>query len=126
MRNCPICDVPLQEETLHRQTVDRCAQCRGIFFDRGELASILNIVRLYRGFELEEDEIDTLSENGEARSITCPGCGENMSQNEVGGAVVDICDGCGGVWLDGGEIQALKIAENHVRENINLYIRLGM
>ena len=126
MRNCPVCGIPLQVETLHRQEVDRCHQCRGIFFDKGELSSILNIVRLYRSFELEEEELDTLSDGEDTRIIDCPACRVPMSQKEVGGAVVDICDDCGGVWLDGGEIQALKIAENHVRENINLYIRLGM
>ncbi|MCD4829418.1 MAG: zf-TFIIB domain-containing protein [Candidatus Cloacimonetes bacterium] len=126
MRDCPVCGIPLKEETLHRQAIDRCEKCRGIFFDHGELASILNIVRIYRSFKLDEAEIDTLSDNGDNRVIDCPSCGMPMAQKEVGGAVVDFCDSCGGVWLDGGEIQALKMAENHVRENINLYIRLGM
>jgi len=39
--------------------------------------------------------------------------------------VVDICSECGGVWLDGGEIATLKLAENNIRQNHDLYVRLA-
>jgi Zn-finger nucleic acid-binding protein len=43
----------------------------------------------------------------------------------VGGEVVDRCPECAGVWLDDGEVAALKLAEEHIRRYIDLYIRLG-
>ena len=39
--------------------------------------------------------------------MRCPVCGREMSTPVVEGVEVDLCPGCGGVWLDGGELEAL-------------------
>ncbi len=41
----------------------------------------------------------------------CPRCGRQMSAVGVGAVRLDGCDGCGGVWFDGGELQA--VAHSH-------------
>jgi Zn-finger nucleic acid-binding protein len=33
-------------------------------------------------------------------TIRCPGCSEIMRQEPVPSAEVDVCDGCGGLWID--------------------------
>ena len=38
---CPKCGSDLHEETIHDVAVDRCASCHGVFFDRGELETLL-------------------------------------------------------------------------------------
>ena len=39
---CPKCGQPLQEERYHGIAVDRCAACRGVWFDTGEAESLLD------------------------------------------------------------------------------------
>ncbi len=45
--------------------------------------------------------------------MTCPGCGKPMIVIEIESVEVDHCLACGGVWLDGGELELLlDAAEN--------------
>jgi hypothetical protein len=39
---CPKCGQPLREERYHGIQVDRCAACRGIWFDTGEAEGLLD------------------------------------------------------------------------------------
>lgn len=41
------------------------------------------------------------------RVLRCPACGEAMIAVEYRDVEVDTCAACGGVWLDGGELEAL-------------------
>jgi Zn-finger nucleic acid-binding protein len=49
--------------------------------------------------------------------IRCPGCSEIMRQEPVPSAEVDICDGCGGLWIDwfDGDIPTLTAQAEKVR-----------
>ena len=104
--------------------VDRCNTCNGIYFDKGELEAILEIVRIFNTIKMNETEIDTTAAEKD-RKLKCPEDGTIMDKREIGNQIIDICSACGGIWLDDKEIVALKIAENHIKNNINLYIRLG-
>ena len=48
-----------------------------------------------------------------------------MERKDYGGITVDVSKDCTGVWLDDGELFSLKTTENHIKENLKLYIRLG-
>ena len=39
--------------------------------------------------------------------MTCPACKQPMIVLEIEGIEIDHCIGCGGVWLDGGELELL-------------------
>ncbi|MBM4041177.1 MAG: hypothetical protein FJ290_21965 [Planctomycetes bacterium] len=41
------------------------------------------------------------------RVLKCPACREPMIVAEYEQVEIDTCVGCGGVWLDGGELEAL-------------------
>ena len=125
MRTCPLCEVNLDEVDLQHETVDRCPACSGIFLDRGELGSIVKMVRIFREIELGERDIDNIPEGDLDRAIACPADGSSMEPVDMGGVVVDVCSDCGGIWLDGGEMAALKLAESNLRANLGLYTRLG-
>jgi Zn-finger nucleic acid-binding protein len=49
--------------------------------------------------------------------VRCPGCGEAMRCEAVPSAEVDICDACGGLWIDwfDGEVQTLAIEAEAAR-----------
>ena len=38
---CPVCDVPLKMSERQGIEIDYCAQCRGVWLDRGELDKII-------------------------------------------------------------------------------------
>ncbi len=124
MRKCPKCNISLSEIWLQRQQVDRCGKCKGTFFDFKELGSIIRLIEMYRSIDLEEEETETLVPA--SRELhNCPKDGTEMERKDYGGIAVDVCRDCKGVWLDDGELFSLKATENHIRENLNLYIRLA-
>lgn len=45
-------------------------------------------------------------------TLTCPKCGSDMRSYERNRVLVDQCTGCGGLFLDRGELEALVAAEN--------------
>ena len=125
MRKCPSCTIELKEVQYHKQIVDMCPTCGGAFFDAGELETIIQIVDIFRNIRLLEEEIDTVSAYEKERILYCPECSKEMNPKEIAGEIIDVCPNCRGIWLDKGEIIALKIAENHIKAYLNLYIRLG-
>ena len=124
MRKCPKCDFPMGQSWLYRQEIERCAGCNGIFLDEGELGYIVRLMKLYRSIDLDEPEIETLDDPNR-EPYTCPADSSILKRQDYGGLPVDTCDECRGVWLDDGELVSLKRTENHIRSNLNLYIRLG-
>ena len=121
---CPVCGTQLQRALLDGELVRRCPQCNGMCFERGQLESIVHIVSLFQSVRLSEDDIDSISPEERARTRRCPLDQARMRKVEIAGLTVDQC-GCGAMWLDDGEITALKMAETHIRGNIQLYMKLG-
>lgn len=124
-RICPVCQLSLQEVQFYRQKVDRCPQCNGIYFDAGELESILQLIDCFNHTHLDEEDIQNLSEIETLRYVCCPCDQQMMEKQEVGDIVIDICPQCQGIWLDNREISALKLIESHIKYYLNLYIKLG-
>ena len=124
-RICPVCGIALSEQSLHGETVDRCERCDGIFFDSGELESLLQLVKLYQEVDMSEPDLEASTEIERDRILICPADQAQLEKRDIAGLIVDVCAQCGGIWLDGGELAALKIAENHIKNHLNLYIRLA-
>lgn len=124
-RECFACNVNLQQLDMQGQIVDRCPECQGTFFDKGELESVLHLVKLFQKVIIDEEDIDSVPELEHKRIVVCPEDKSEMSPRDVMGLTIDVCPECEGIWLDRGEIAALKLAENHIRQNLSLYIRLG-
>lgn len=124
-RNCPVCHIPLLQQNIQSHiALDVCPQCRGIWFDQGELQ------QTYSAEKLPKSLTDTLAGRrlpracsrchaqlpllgdrcpscGATALLECPSCRKTMRQRELQNIVVDVCDACQGVWLDGGELQTL-------------------
>lgn len=122
-RTCPRCGVPLRPEELHRENVDRCPECKGMYFDHGELSHISRLTEILNRIELNEPEIPCAGRDLEP--LACPHGGGPMEVRRVAGVEVDYCPSCGGYWLDGGELAELYLVEQHIRANLSLYVRLG-
>jgi Zn-finger nucleic acid-binding protein len=124
-RECLACNRPLERIEMQGQTVDRCNGCEGIFFDQGELESVIHLVNLFQSVTIDEEDIDSVPQKEHERIVYCPEDRTEMNPKDIMGLTIDICPKCNGIWLDRGEIAILKLAENHIRQNLSLYIRLG-
>jgi Zn-finger nucleic acid-binding protein len=120
---CPACRKPLETVRIRGVDLEACTNgCGGIWFDAAEL---------FRLDEPEEGEGDPVLARLLARSSQSPSgpsgekriclkCGAKMKNHEHregSGIFIDECYACGGIWLDGGELKAIR--ENPVVRQSN-------
>jgi len=105
MINCPKCssETLVQTPSLGNIPLDVCPGCSGIWFDKGELETLL--AKSQGGSAADLSLI-----NPRAEGLVCPRCKNTMSH---GGLVnplllVDKCGACGGVWLDPRELDLVR------------------
>ena len=124
-RYCPTDGTELTARQMAGETVDQCDVCSGIFFDDKELERTMELVSLFENVSLDEEDIPSVPCAEIKRAVSCPADGSAMQPTELGGTIVDVCPTCGGYWLDGGELTALRLVQANIEENLNLYMRLG-
>ena len=119
--NCPVCKEPMVEEDFGGVLVDVCqAGCKGIWFDWKELS---RLDEKNEGFgQALQDALHYPRTNPPHREkLPCPKCGVLMFAHQYQSAKevnVDECYGCGGFFLDSGELQEIRDAfmSEHERE----------
>ena len=115
-RTCPRCNIKLKAIDLKlngRFLIDRCEECLGIFFDPGELETILEAT-VSNVHGIDRAGLEAINEKRETNQypvsyIKCPVCEQLMHRINFGaksGVIVDRCKEHG-VWLDGGELRQL-------------------
>lgn len=106
---CPKCGEALAALTYANIEVDRCSNCGGIWFDRGEIDN-LETVPGSEAIDTGNPEIGKQM-NRVDKEVACPRCQVPMQP------VLDIdeysiwyekCPNCSGVWLDAGEFRQYK------------------
>lgn len=100
-RRCPRCpDTPLAVAAgaLHE---DACGDCGGRFLDDQALLLLCE-----RHLRVSLSTLKELTREG-PRRLACPGCASRMTLTLLRGVPVDLCAGCGGAWLDQGELSNL-------------------
>ncbi|MCP5107369.1 MAG: zf-TFIIB domain-containing protein [bacterium] len=115
-RICPRCDQPLQTIDLKMEgkfLIERCKECMGLFFDPGELETIMD--KSVDGvYNIDSSRIEGLIKMRRHQEypvayIKCPVCRKLMNRVNFGtrsGVIVDTCKEHG-MWLDGGELRQL-------------------
>jgi|GEM_PF-619671 len=103
--NCPKCpSVRLEPfELLGKVSVDHCPSCDGMYFQKGEMGTYLK-------FSTDVPNYKDLLKAA-AFSCICPECSGRMKELKyVPGEdlTIDLCDRCGGIWLDGQEIRTME------------------
>lgn len=113
MLNCPRCETPLTLFQVDQIDLDICQNgCGGIWFDRFELDKI------DERSELDPALLPQINCHKPARPVTasdrihCPKC-KNIVMMRFFHSVkrrteVDHCPGCGGHWLDPGELSTIQ------------------
>ena len=109
--DCPVCKEPMIVLELEEVEIDYCTSCEGIWLDAGELERLLGDSRE------KEDFLSSLTED---RGISekprrCPVCRKRMKKVQVGKQTrvrIDRCRKDHGIWLDGGELEAILKMSN--------------
>ena len=96
-----------------------------MYFDSGELEGLNQLVGDFFAVKLDEPEIENIPAVECNFKPTCPGCREEMLPNQVGQVWVDQCPKCQGLWVDAGEVGALRVSQLLIRQNMNLFLRLA-
>ena len=106
--NCPKCDSAMEKVTFNDVTVDRCTQCKGIWFDGVEhkdLKKMKGAEALDIGSPKVGQEYDAM------RDVACPACGETMErladkfQPHIH---YEACPAGHGAFFDAGEFKDFK------------------
>lgn len=117
-RICPHCDIPLTTIDLKidkKFLIEKCSQCKGLFFDPGELEMLLE-KSVSNVFHVDDAKLTELQkQHFQARDkdfkyIKCPACQVMMNRRTFGyksGVIVDHCNKHG-YWLDEGELRQLQ------------------
>jgi len=110
---CPACGKEMEKVYVERAQcfIDVCTNgCGGIFFDNRE----------FKKFDEDHESIDEIKKALEGKTFktvdasykrVCPACGMKMMKNSTsikGEIIVDDCYGCGGKFLDYGELDKIR------------------
>jgi Zn-finger nucleic acid-binding protein len=101
MGHCPRCRLELSPPAggLGERLCNRCA---GRFL---EPAGVTRLVVDEHG--LDPAFLRELTSQFAGERAACPGCRSGMSPVQLRGGYVDLCEGCGGLWLDAGDLSRL-------------------
>ena len=121
--NCPRCQTTLQMVIIPEQNmqleVDQCSTCQGIWFDQNELQVIEKVIEPVF-FEIRKIP----SEYDQLTALNCPKCADHPRMDKAEHprdeqVIMDVCHHCNGIWLDGGELEAIQ-KENWLTSIFNL------
>ncbi len=115
-RICPRCNIPLKTIDLKingKFLIERCNECLGLFFDSGELETLLK-VSVKNVYDINHARLNNINdtfrrEDYKVSYIKCPVCSDIMNRVRFGyksGVIVDKCNEHG-IWLDAGELRHL-------------------
>jgi len=73
--------------------------------------------------EESRKKLEALKESQAAPPVLglCPRCGIDLKQVERLGVTIDVCEQCGGIWLDKGELESLS--EHEAESWVSKWIR---
>lgn len=118
-RPCPLCNIKLDTVSIPSDIplyIERCRECKGLFFDPLELEDLLRVsTEEGKGHSSKSLKgLGTLlAEEGKGtvqntKFIKCPVCRNLMTKKTYethSGVTIDICKD--GVWIDGGELNRI-------------------
>ncbi len=106
---CPVDGSNLEKYTLNSLEVEKCPECQGLWFEKGELhqaEEAEGVDEHWMTFDLWSDQ-DAFK--AERSSRKCPVCSQNMATIVYGSTEVkvDCCVEKHGLWLDHGEFESI-------------------
>ena len=119
---CPACKHDMIVVEYHSIELDYCSNCKGVWFDSGELELLLKSQVLKESEVLSDGILDFQEATSSEEKRSCPICSGKMKKTEIGGQseiLIDACRNSHGLWFDGSEVVQLiqRLAGEHPRES---------
>ena len=109
---CPRCGNNLSTVRAGSLETDICNSCAGIWFDRFELSKVDEAHELLGEFLVDEVLPRNQSLVATSSRLRCPRDTDvvmmRRSFSPSQPIMIDECPACGGVWLDAGELDAIR------------------
>lgn len=104
---CADCRCEMIPYKVRQIALDVCPQCKGFWFDSGELEKVLLLPDdfLQASFSARERPGGPFGYKGDPRP--CPRCSATMEKDRCESIWVDYCTQGHGIWLDAGELQLI-------------------
>lgn len=100
---CPVCRTVMFVVEYDGVELDVCQDCRGTWFDRGELNLVL-------GDQEPLELIPAVSDEADRDCPICSGAMGKVNIGPAGGVLIDVCPDQCGLWFDRGEVGQLAAA----------------
>ena len=115
--NCPNCGASLRSIVYEGIEIETCDSCEGEWLDADELKKVVKIREVKFDPEERRALVESTTITGVPlkdvdRDLVCPKCGETTDAVNYGGdsgIIIDRCTGCGGFWLDKGELEKIQM-----------------
>lgn len=112
---CPRCiDKALSIIRIDKLEIDRCDNCCGMWLDADEIYQLSLLFNESDNFLTEYTRINLPNKDASLASGNCPIDNNKMKSYQLPCAekyeltVLDICDKCGGIWIDGNELKDVR------------------
>lgn len=105
--NCPVCKIPLVILERHEIELDYCIQCKGFWFDEGELELLPQALNIETTFP---DLYKRPALKTQEKMRGCPRCNKRMdkfSLTDEAEVILDRCPRGEGIWFDANELGAV-------------------
>jgi Zn-finger nucleic acid-binding protein len=107
VQQCPLCSISLEHATIAKTRIRYCTKCKGMLIPMDILAALVS--------DLREGQTTTVipppADPSELqRKIGCPQCHHRMETHFYSGpghVIIDSCEACAELWLDGGELMRI-------------------
>lgn len=124
--DCPVCKEPMGSLEHEGHRLYRCIGCTGLLLSQETLKDIQKEDDERLKALLMGSEDHPSAKRGKRK---CPACGKQMKSVAFewdAGFEVDVCDPCGLIWLDGGEIRMVhEFTKKEHPEVIDSYLEFG-
>jgi uncharacterized protein len=107
--SCPRDASLIARQVINGAEVDVCAQCGGMFLERGELNRVAEPTE--GDIEFSTVDLDTFQHEDGYGPINCPNDGSAMSKVEFNiytNIILDYCQSCHGFWVDARELARIN------------------
>ncbi len=96
---CPRHQTDLKRHLINNHEVYKCPECEGLWVPGPVIDNLLGA-----GQMLQLRSLCSVRES----DLHCPsGCGK-LHEGKIGPVTLDLCQDCGGLWLDPGELEILR------------------
>jgi Zn-finger nucleic acid-binding protein len=107
---CPVCKSGMIVIEYRDIELDYCTDCKGVWFDSGELELMLKAHQVEGIEPFLENITNSPDTPSSEKKRKCPICNRRMRKKTIGESprlLIDMCGEGHGLWFDGGEIAQL-------------------